>query len=140
VTDDLSKQVAIVQADLAHYRDKSIADDSRIDMLKQQNARQASEIAKMAADHADQIRAMRQRCDLAVAREREISGGLHTAARGIMKCLQRLASDAVPEYAREPDGVVATVTDVSEIKDGTAGVRQLMTKLPPQVAFSSDRG
>lgn len=131
--DDLSKRVAYIESELAHYQAKSITDDQLIDMLKQQNARQASELVRLAKERDDKIREIQERCDLAITRETEISGLLHVAARGIMKGLARLHNDKI-EAGLNP------VTDVSEIRDGAAGVRQMTTKLPPQVSYASDRG
>lgn len=109
-----------------------------IALLKRQNETQAMEISKMAADHAERERALRQRCDLAVRREREISGVLETAAVGIMQGLRKMKGDETPPAPTRRQAVAGPSIEALPQNDLPRGPIQHPT-LAPEVAQFAPR-
>jgi hypothetical protein len=146
--EDLAKNVAHLEADLVHYKAKSESDDEMITVLKRQNETQAMEMEKMSFDHANEIRRLKQRCDLAVQRETGITGILNTAAKGIVEGMRRMKGDEAREIqsaqevgtarpviaapAPEPGPAVGPDwgTEDRAGTSGAEGIRNLLKRLP----------
>ena len=146
--------VTSMNTELESLRSKDIASESMISLLKSQCAEQAMEISRIAAEHADQIRILQQRHDVAVRRETEIDGILNTVASNILSGLRRMKGDETPE--RIPNKVLGEVDHPAlplnempkpghdpyaprmdrkplEMSDLDAGVRELVRSLPRRV-------
>ena len=93
---DTVNQIAGMYSELEHLRAKDHASEKMIHLLKGQNEFQAMEMTQMAAEHADEVRKLRQRCDFAVRRETEISGILDTVANSIVLGMRKMKGDETP--------------------------------------------
>lgn len=103
---NFSDYAASMEAEVTHLRSKSEGDDEMIMLLKRQLETQGMHITKMAHDHAEELRLLQARCDLAVRREKEINGILNTAASGIVMGLRKMKGDDTPPKIPERRGEV----------------------------------
>ena len=147
------EQVSAMQIELDHLRAKSDADDSMVALLREQNELYAMELSKMANDHAEETRKLKQRCNLAVQREKHIDGLLNTVAVGIVSGLRKMKGEETPEqipdrptkvsdHAKLPQNVMPDayappkfrpVSDISHVdNDLNEDVRALVRSLPPR--------
>jgi hypothetical protein len=99
-------QVSAMFTELEHLRSKDRANENMILLLKEQNEFQSMELAKMVSDHANEVRELKQRRDLAVRREAEVTGILNTAATSIVSGLRKMQGDDTPEKMPERRGPV----------------------------------
>lgn len=106
-----SNTVACMEAELISLREKSANDDNMIALLKKQNEMVGMEMTLMAQRHADEMRVLKQRHDLAVRNELEVEGILNTAAKSILEGLRRHKGDALPPV-EEP--IVETAVEAAE--------------------------
>lgn len=135
---NIADRISQMEADLNHYKNKSEADDDMISILKRQNETQAMEISKMSADHAEQVRALRQRTDLAVRNEREVRGILETAATGILQGLRKMKGDETPApRAHAPNAAIHPALAPPVVP--TEPIRHPTTAVPPEVSQFAPR-
>src|ERR1700761_2136498 len=129
---DIVTEISNMRTEVFHLREKSDADDHMIALLKQQNQEQADEIVSMAAKHADEVRILKQRADMAIRNQAEVIGVLTTAAKGIMDGLRKMKGDNTPEIM--PSAQARPADDprlpplVEDDMDDVAGV---VAQLPP---------
>jgi hypothetical protein len=96
-------QVTAMASELEHLRAKDLASEEMIALLKTQNQEQAEEIAKMTALHAAEKQELKQRHDIAVRRETEITGILNLVANSIVNGLRKMNGDATPKDIPDKD-------------------------------------
>lgn len=89
-------RVRSMETELDHLRSKDISSEQMISLMKEQLESQAMDMAKMAGDHADEVRLLKQRCDLAIRNETEVIGILTMAAKGIVDGLRKMKGDSTP--------------------------------------------
>lgn len=132
-------QVSAMFTELEHLRSKDAANENMIALLKEQNELQAMELSKMSADHANEVRELKQRRDQAVRREAEVTGILNTAASSILTGLRKMQGDDTPEKMPERRGPVEShpllqkdpyAPKTPEVDDGVAA---LVRSLPRRV-------
>ena len=95
----MTSQMAGFEAELHSLREKSHSDDEMIALLKRQYEILAMENSAMAQRHSEEMRVLKQRCDEAVRNEKEVTGILNAAAKGIVEGLRRRAGDQIPPVA-----------------------------------------
>lgn len=93
---DTVHEISGLYSEVEHLRSKDRENEKLIHVLKRQNEVQAMEMSQMAADHADEVRKLKQRCDLAVRRETEITGILNTVANSIILGMRKMKGDETP--------------------------------------------
>lgn len=132
--------VRSMEIELDHLRSKDIASEQMISLMKEQLGNQATEMVEMASKHADDIRLLRQRCDVAIRNEVEVIGILTTAAKSIVDGLRKMKGDNTPAIMPTAQARPADhpALPAPELEDGdTANLRDILHRLPA-VDFRSD--
>lgn len=96
-------QVSAMVSELDHLRSKDQAAEQMIALLKDQNQQQADEIARLTSTHAAEMQFLKQRHDLAVRRETEISGILNLVGNSISSGLRKMKGDDTPKDIPDRD-------------------------------------